>query len=221
MAQFVHRNTAKMLMVLCLLSIATFAAKPKNMGPRFLLDAYPMISIYVSNNKIMCDFDVSKNVYKDSKLLRTEVSWEGVTAAITERDRTASGEWIKANSQRSHILIKEKVVYLDGVSIDMGNTEVEAIYEALPWDGGLFCLGRTYPAKDPAQHKSIKDIFNVTAREIEPLCAIWIDPKARKGTDYWICGKCHSTLLIFPLPKSTQSPSVGKYSGCRLRRRQP
>lgn len=201
MVQFVHRNTAKIIMILYLLSIAAFAAKLKKMGPRFLLDSYPMISIYVSNNKIMCDFDVSKNVYKDNKLLRTEVSWGGVKAAITEKDRKASGEWLKANSQRSHILIKEKVVYLDGASIDMGNIEVESIYEALPWDGGLFCLGRTYPAKDPAQHKSLKDLFNITAREIEPLCAIWIDPKTRKGTDFWICGKCPSTLLIFPLPE--------------------
>lgn len=129
-----------------------------------------------------------------------EVAWDGQAATITEADRKASGEWIRTHSVRSHLSIRKGDLYWDGKKVDLGRTEVTRIDEAIPWQGGVLISGATVPRKGFFESWPFKGRF-LDAREIEPYCAIFFDPKTLRGEDLWLNGKVVRPFVVFPVPE--------------------
>lgn len=185
----------------CLISLTLIAGVPPAMRPRVLLDGFPSIAIRVEKGKILVEPNIGENLVIGNDVIYTKVAWDGYVANITKDDRAASDAWIKAHSQLSRLHVKESHIYLDGLVVDIGDVDVEAVWEAIPWRNGLLCRGRTYPHKPKITRKSWKNMFSPDVREIEPYCAIWIDQNTHKGTDLWINAKSNRKFIVFPLPK--------------------
>ncbi|BDU71485.1 hypothetical protein METEAL_06590 [Mesoterricola silvestris] len=147
----------------------------------------------------------------DSRLqgnLRFKVVDGPATAFVTSNDETASVEWMRKNDQRNRLSIKKGDLYLDGGAIDLGGAEVTQLFEALPWDGGILCIGRVYSKDVKERTRTARDLLQISPEEIEPYCVIWIDPATHRGSNRWLYGKVRRPLLVFPLPGRSTTPPV-------------
>ena len=129
-----------------------------------------------------------------------EVQWDGETRKITEADEKASADWMQKNSLLPRLSIKHHNLMWDGKKVDLGKTIVTDLYQAIPWNGGVLIYGRTYPRRGFFGSWPFKGSF-IEARDMEPYCAIFFDPRTLKGEDRWLNGKVARPFFVFPIPQ--------------------
>ena len=175
-------------------AVVTFAlGTPNGMNPRVLMgDSSHCDAVMVRNGHLSIE-----KVCLTSKV--GEVAWDGHVVAITQADEKASADWIRSHSLLTRLTTQHHDLYWDGKKVDLGRVDVFDLYEAIPWEGGILIYGRTIPRRRFWEAWPFKGDF-IEARDMEPFCAIYFDPKTLKGEDFWINGKANRGLLIFPIP---------------------
>jgi len=114
---------------------------------------------------------------------------DGKVWDITTKDLEEGKAFVKAKSIFSRTRVANETLYLDGAPVDIGpENKVLFVTEAVPWGKGILCLGRTIPRKAAG-------LFTGITRNLEPWCAIYIDPSTHRGSDLWISGKVQR---VFP-----------------------
>jgi len=168
---------------------------PQRMQPHILMgDSSHCDSIVVRNGNIAVE-----KVCAGNSAGGAEVAWDGHVAVISAADEKASAEWIRAHSLLKRLSTHGRDLYWDGKKVDLGKVDVLDLYEAIPWQGGVLVYGRTIPRRGFWQSWPFKGSF-IEARDIEPFCAIYFDPKTLRGEDFWLNGKVNRGLLVFPIP---------------------
>lgn len=185
-----------------ILSIVVLAGAPRKPNPCLYFVDDPLGSIRVEKDEIVFDRSAGRPI-SDSlhKGVRYMVSTGKSSASVTAEDEAAGVKWMKDHDQKKRLTIKDGDLYLDGSIVDLGGAEVTQIFEAVPWDNGLLCIGRTYRKKFKDRPKTIKEFMTIPPEEIEPYCAVWINQATHQGKSLWLYGKVRRSFFVFPLPR--------------------
>jgi hypothetical protein len=185
-----------------ILSIVALAGTPKKMNPCLYFVDDPLGSIRIDKDEIVVDRSVGKPISDSLHKDRRYVVYVGdLSVPVTAEDEAAGVKWMKDNDQRKRLTIKDGDLYLDGTVVDLGGAEVTQIFDALPWNNGVLCVGRTYRKKFKDRPKTLKEFMTIPPEEIEPYCAIWVNQATHKGKSLWLYGKVRRSYFVFPLPR--------------------
>ena len=120
---------------------------------------------------------------------------DGKVWDVTTKDIEQGRASVKAKSVLSRVRVTNESLYLDGVPVDIGPAnKVEFVTEAVIWKKGILCLGRTIP-------RTTKALLPITERNIEPWCAIYINPSTHRGSDFWISAKVQQRMIALSPPQ--------------------
>ena len=184
------------------LAAMVFAGSPKGLSPRLYFVGGPLFSVWVKGDEIVFDPNAGAQVENSkNKGLEFRISVDSKDVVVTAADELASKNWMKKNDQKGRLSIKDGDLYVDGKTVDLKGAEVTEIYEAMPWGKGILCHGRTYKKKSKERTRTLKDLLTVSPEDIEPYCAIWINPETRTGSSRYLYGKIRRKLMVFPVPR--------------------
>lgn len=179
-------------------AVAYAADSPKAMDSRVLMGDWSHCDAVMVRNGHLSIEEVCLRA--DSQRVNgAEVAWDGRVATITRDDEKASANWIRLHSLLPRLTIKHHDLYWDGKKVELGRVDVFNLYEAIPWHDGVLIYGRTIPRRHFLEEWPFKGHF-IEARDLEPFCALYFDPKTLRGEDLWINGKAYRGLFIFPIP---------------------
>jgi hypothetical protein len=185
------------------LSLALMLAQPQGMQPRVLLGSphrSPCDALTVRDGHIVVEANVCVSPRTEMNPRGVKVTWDGFESTITPDDEKASAEWMEAHSLLLRLSIKRGNLYWDGKKVELGKVKVIAIYQAIPWQGGVLIYGRTVPRRGFFGSWPFKGPL-IDARDIEPYCAIYFNPTTLKGEDRYLNGKVERPFFVFPIPR--------------------
>ena len=187
------------------LSALLTASPSQKMEPCLYFEGPTLSAIHVRGDEIIVDPSAGHPVMGSRGNGLFIVSQGRLKAVITHQDKIASAAWMKDNNLIDKLNIAGGDLYLNGVPIEMNGEDVSKIFVALPWDNGILCIGRTYRKKHKDRIHTFNDLFKIMPEDIEPYCAIWINPATHRGSSRWLYGKARRNLLVFPLPEVRRS----------------